>query len=101
LWCGSLQAIRISRGAVALVAKALFLLLTCLACIGIGFVLPMAPGVRLVIGSALWAGLLSTAGAIAGMYVSDAILARLEPSDSGVASTEQLGKSEEKTRRRL
>ena len=55
------------------------LLLTCLACIAIGFFLPMAPIVRDYIGSAVFAGSLASAGAIAGMYVADAILAWIEP----------------------
>jgi pilus assembly protein TadC len=60
------------------VAKAAFLLLTSLACIAIGFFLPAVPVVSAVIGSAVWAGLLATAGALAGMGLSDAILTRLE-----------------------
>jgi hypothetical protein len=77
----------VSRGGVDVVAKAVFLILTCLACIGIGFFLPMAPVINAVIGSAFWAGLLATAGALAGMGLSDAILARLEASQSGAALT--------------
>ncbi len=43
-----------SRGGVNVVAKAVFLILTCLACIAIGFFLPMAPVINAVIGSAFW-----------------------------------------------
>ena len=75
-----------SRGGVNVVAKAVFLILTCLACIAIGFFLPMVPVISAVIGSAFWAGLLATAGALAGMGLSDAILARLETRESGAAS---------------
>jgi hypothetical protein len=63
------------------------LILTCLACIAIGFFLPMAPVINALIGSAFWAGLLATAGSLAGMGLSDAILARLEARESGVAPT--------------
>ncbi len=53
----------------------------------IGFFLPMAPVISAVIGSAFWAGLLATAGALAGMGLSDAVLTRLETRESGVATT--------------
>ena len=43
----------------------------------------MAPVISAVIGSAFWAGLLATAGALAGMGLSDAILTRLEARESG------------------
>jgi uncharacterized membrane-anchored protein YitT (DUF2179 family) len=76
-----------SRGGVDVVAKAAFLILTCLACIAIGFFVPMAPGISALIGSAFWAGLLATGGALAGMGLSDALLARLETGASGVVST--------------
>ena len=79
LWYGSLRAAQISRGVVNIAAKAVLLILTCLACIAIGFFLPMAPVLRNFIGSAVYAGSLASAGAIAGMYVADAILARIEP----------------------
>jgi hypothetical protein len=77
----------VSRGGVNVVAKAVFLILTCLACIAIGFFLPMAPVINAVIGSAFWAGLLATGGALAGMGLSDAMLARLEARQSGAALT--------------
>ena len=76
-----------SRGGINVVAKAVFLILTCLACIAIGFFLPMAPVINAVIGSAFWVGLLATAGALAGMGLSDAMLARLEGRQSGAALT--------------
>jgi hypothetical protein len=79
-------AVRISRGVVNLLAKAILLLTTTLACTLIGFLLPMTPVVRTFIGSAFWAGLLATAGAIAGMYFSDIILTRLERRESGAPS---------------
>jgi hypothetical protein len=72
-----------SRGLVNVVAKAVFLILTSLACVAIGFFLPRAPVIRSVIGGALWAGLLATAGALAGLGLSDAILERLEARQSG------------------
>ncbi|HZZ21424.1 MAG TPA: hypothetical protein VFE60_02100 [Roseiarcus sp.] len=76
-----------SRGGVDVVAKAAFLILTCLASIAIGFFLPMAPVIDAVIGSAFWAGLLATAGALAGRGLSDAVLTRLETHESGAAPT--------------
>lgn len=78
-----MRAAAASRGAANIVAKAVFLILTCLACVAIGFFLPMAPVISTVIGSAFWAGLLATAGALAGMGLSDAILTRLETRQSG------------------
>jgi hypothetical protein len=74
-----LRTVAASRGAVNVAAKAVFLILTCLACIVTGFLLPMVPGASAVIGGAFWAGLLASGGALAGMAVSDAILARIEP----------------------
>jgi hypothetical protein len=84
LWYASFRTVAVSRGAANLIAKAAFLILTCLACIAIGFFLPKAPLINALIGSAFWAGSLATAGALAGMAISDAILARLEtrPSDA-------------------
>jgi hypothetical protein len=61
--------------------------LTCLACIAIGFFLPMVPVVSALIGSAFWAGLLATLGALAGMGLSDELLSRLEARESGVVPT--------------
>ena len=78
LWYASFRTVAASRGAVNVVARAVFLILTCLACVAIGFFLPMVPGIRSLIGGAFWAGLLATAGSLAGMGLSDAILARLE-----------------------
>jgi hypothetical protein len=79
-----------SRGAVNVAAKSVFLILTCLACVLIGFLLPLVPGVSAVIGSAFWAGLLASGGALAGMAASDAILARVEPQEaSAPASVER------------
>jgi uncharacterized protein YqfA (UPF0365 family) len=74
-----------SRGGVDVVAKAAFLILTCLACIAIGFFLPMVPIISALIGTAFWAGLLATVGALVGMRLSDALLARLETGASGIA----------------
>ena len=74
-----------SRGGVDVVAKAAFLILTCLACIAIGFFLPMVPVISALIGSAFWAGLLATVGALVGMSLSDALLARFETGASGIA----------------
>ena len=45
----------------------------------------MVPAIGAVIGSAFWAGLLATGGALAGMGLSDALLAHLETRESGVA----------------
>jgi hypothetical protein len=72
----------VTRGGVNVVARAAFLILTCIACITIGFFLPMAPVISALIGSAFWAGLLATAGALAGMGLSDELLARLETRES-------------------
>ena len=76
-----------SRGGVNVVARAAFLILTCAACIAIGFVLPMVPVISALIGSAFWAGLLATAGALAGMGLSDALFSRLETRESGATPT--------------
>jgi uncharacterized membrane protein YoaK (UPF0700 family) len=88
LWYASLRIAAISHGGVDVVAKAVFLILTCLACIAIGFVLPMAPVINALIGSAFWAGLLATAGALAGMSLSDALLTRFTAGASGIAPME-------------
>jgi hypothetical protein len=74
-----------SRGGVDVVAKAAFLILTSLACITIGFFLPMVPVISALIGSAFWAGLLATVGALVGMSLSDGLLARFETGASGSA----------------
>ena len=87
LWYASLRAAAVTRGGVNVVARAAFVLLTCVACIAIGFFLPMTPVISALIGSAFWAGLLATAGALAGMGLSDALLARLETREPGVAPT--------------
>jgi CHASE2 domain-containing sensor protein len=86
LWYASLRAAAKTRGAVKVLARAAFLILTSLACIVIGFFLPLAPVVNSLIGSAFWAGLLATAGALAGMGQSDELLGRLETSEAGSAS---------------
>jgi hypothetical protein len=96
-----LRAAAASRGAVNVAAKAVFLVLTCLACIVIGFLLPMIPGVSAVIGSAFWAGLLASGGALAGMALSDAILARIEPREEGARASPKPKEEGEKTRRRI
>jgi hypothetical protein len=83
----------VSQGGVDVVAKAAFLILTSLACIAIGFVLPMAPVISALIGSAFWAGLLATAGALVGMALSDELLGRFETREAGALTT-----SLEKTR---
>jgi hypothetical protein len=82
LWYASLRAAAVTCGGVNVVARAAFLILTCLACMAIGFFLPMAPVISALIGSAFWAGLLATAGALAGMGLSDGLLARLETRQS-------------------
>ena len=87
LWYASLRTAAATRGAVNVVARAAFLILTCVACIAIGLLLPMAPAISALIGSAFWAGLLATAGALAGMGLSDELLTRLETRESGVAPT--------------
>jgi hypothetical protein len=97
----SLRAAAVSRGAVNVVAKAVFLILTCLACIAIGFLLPLAPGVSAIIGSAFWAGLLASGGALAGMALSDAILARIERREEDARASPGRKESGEKTRPRV
>jgi uncharacterized membrane protein YoaK (UPF0700 family) len=87
LWYASLRAAAVTRGGVNVVARAAFLILTCVACIAIGFFLPMVPVISALIGNAFWAGLLATAGALAGMGLSDALLTRLETRESGGAPT--------------
>ena len=84
-WHASLRIAAVSRGSVDVVAKAAFLILTCLACIAIGLFLPMAPVISALICSAFWAGLLATAGSLAGMSLSDALLTRFETGASGIA----------------
>jgi hypothetical protein len=86
VWYVSLRAAAMSRGGLNVLARAAFLIMTCLACIVIGFFLPMAPVVSALIGSAFWAGLLATAGALVGMSLSDAVLARLETNKSDAGS---------------
>jgi hypothetical protein len=87
LWYASLRFAAVSPGVVDVVAKAAFLILTCVGCIAIGFFLPMVPIISAFIGSAFWAGLLATGGVLAGMGLSDALLARLEIRPPGVAAT--------------
>jgi hypothetical protein len=77
----------VTRGGVNVVARAAFLILTCVACIAIGFFLPMVAVISALIGNAFWAGLLATTGALAGLGLSDALLTRLETRESGVAPT--------------
>lgn len=82
-----------THGAVNVVAKSAFLILTCLACIAIGFFLPMVPVISALIGSAFWAGLLAAGGALVGMGLSDALLARLEtrePDGAPMAAHEKM-----------
>ena len=81
-------------------AKALFLILNCLACIAIGFLLPMAPSLNALIGSAFWAGLLASAGALAGMAASDAILVRIAPRKAEEACLAEPSDASEKARPR-
>jgi uncharacterized membrane protein YoaK (UPF0700 family) len=83
----SLRTAAVTRGAVNVVARAAFLILTCLACIAIGFFLPMVPVVSALIGSAFWAGLLATLGALAGMGLSEELLSRIEARESSVVPT--------------
>ena len=97
----SLRAAAASRGGINVAAKAAFLILTCLACIVIGFLAPMVPGVSAIIGSAFWAGLLASGGALAGMAVSDAILARIEPHEAGASASPRPTEAGEKTRPRV
>ena len=63
----------------------------------IGFFLPIVPVISAVLGSAFWAGVLATAGALAGMALSDAILARLETRQSD-ASAGDAGRGKAKMR---
>jgi hypothetical protein len=86
LWYAALRVAAKSRGGVNVLARAAFLILTSLACIVIGFLLPLAPVISALIGSAFWAGLLATLGALAGMGLSDELLTRLETSESSSAS---------------
>jgi hypothetical protein len=87
LWYASLRVAAVSRGAINVAAKGVFLLLISLACITVGFFLPAVPVVSAIIGSAFWAGLLATAGALAGMGLSDAILTRFETRQARAATT--------------
>jgi hypothetical protein len=98
LWYVSLRAAAASRGAVNVAAKAVLLLLTSLACIVIGFLLPMVPGVSAVIGSAFWAGLVASGGALVGMALSDAVLARIELHEAGASAAPRRTEAGEKTR---
>jgi hypothetical protein len=47
----------------------------------------VVPVVSALIGSAFWAGLLATLGALAGMGLSDALLGRLEARESSLGTT--------------
>jgi hypothetical protein len=80
------------------VAKAALLILTCLACIALGFFLPMVPIISALIGSAFWGGLLATGGALAGMGLSDAIFTRLETRQSVMPAGAAPTAAHEKTR---
>ena len=71
------------------VARAAFLILTCVGCIAIGFVLPVAPIISARIGSAFWAGLVATAG----VGLSDELLNRIEMREFGAALTTSLEKT--------
>lgn len=93
-----MRAAAATRGVTNVVAKAALLILTCLACIAIGFFLPMAPVISALIGSAFWAGLLATAGALAGMGLSDALLTRLETDQSVTPAGATTTAAREKTR---
>jgi hypothetical protein len=90
-----------SRGVAGVAAKAVFLLLTCLGSILIGFFLPLTPILRGFIGSAVFAGSLASAGTIIGMYVADAILARLEARESGELKPAAPRQGDETTQRRV
>jgi len=81
-------------------ARSIFLILTCFASILIGFFLPLIPGVGAGIGSAFWAGLLASGGALAGMAIADAILARIEPHKTGASASLPPVEAGEKTRPR-
>ena len=78
LWYVSLHAAAMTGCGVNVVARAVFLILTCVACIAIGFFLPMVPVISALIGAAFCSGLL----ALAGMGLSDALLTRLETRES-------------------
>jgi hypothetical protein len=93
--------VRVTRGILNIAAKAILLLLTCLACIAIGFFLPMAPVIRNFIGSAIFAGSLASAGAIAGMYVADAIFARIERGEIGAPPLAEKREKSDPTRRKV
>ena len=60
----------------------------------------MAPGVSAVIGGAFWAGLLASGGALAGMALSDAILARIEPRQEGASASQRPKETADRTRPR-
>jgi hypothetical protein len=96
-----LRAVQASRGILNIAAKAALLLLTCLACIAIGFFLPMAPVIRNFIGSAVFAGSLASAGAIAGMYAADAIIARIEGGEIGAPASAERRDASDKTPRQV
>ncbi len=98
LLCVSLRAVAVSRGAINVFAKAVFLVLSCLACIAVGFFLPTVPGIRAVIGVAFWAGVLATAGALVGMALADAILLHLEARQSDAPAGAPPTAAHEKTR---
>ena len=91
LWYASFRTVTASRGVINVAAKAVFLVLTSLACIVIGFLLPLVPGLSAVIGGAFWAGSLASAGALAGMTVSDAILAQIALREAVAAGPAEAG----------
>jgi hypothetical protein len=61
----------------------------------------MVPVISAVIGAAFWAGLLARAGALAGMAVSDPILARVEPQEAGAPAAAGPSEPREKSRKRI
>ena len=93
LWYASLRTAAVTRGGVNVVARAAFLILTCVGCIATGFLLPVAPIISTRIGGEFWAGLVATAGALAGMGLSDELLNRIEMRESGAALTTSLEKT--------
>jgi hypothetical protein len=77
LWLASLQAARLTRGALQIAPKAIFLILTCVGLALVGFLSPALPILRAHIDQAVFAGAFASIGAILGMYVADIVFARI------------------------
>jgi len=63
---------------IRILAQAATVILATLAGALIGFLIPLAPVADRFIGTAFWAGILATLGAIGGMSLAESVMARLD-----------------------